>query len=198
MKKILALSVVAMALVGCQSTQQPVAPQAQVHECTFYGDATKPAPAWICSPEANREEYIRAAVGFSGNTAGGIAHQKNLAILQAKKELADQVKSEIITKAKSKTGTLGVEGSVGGSQATTVEMEAIANVELIGVEIIRSMRGADGYFYVHVGLPRQVFAQNVENVVEQAQQNNAGLSTTTSPADNKKLADDIAKALEGM
>ncbi len=75
------------------------------------------------------------------------------------------MKSEIISKVKNKTGTLGVNGSAGASAATSSEMEAIANVELEGVEIIRSFRGPDGYFYVHAGLPRNVFKQNVENIV---------------------------------
>lgn len=207
MKKILALSAFTIALVGCQSTKQEEPVHAKVNvqpaiaECYFYGKPELAAPNWICNPNANREEFIREAVGFSGDTAGGIAHQKNLAILQAKKELADQVKSEIISKVKNKTGTLGVNGSAGASAATSSEMEAIANVELEGVEIIRSFRGPDGYFYVHAGLPRNVFKQNVENIVaavdEKAPQKTQ-VAPQSSPAQNKQLADEIAQALGEM
>ncbi|MGR5145495.1 LPP20 family lipoprotein [Photobacterium alginatilyticum] len=211
MKKILALSALSIALVGCQSTKQEAPVQAKTNvqpviaECYFYGKPELAAPNWICNPNANREEFIREAVGFSGDTAGGIAHQKNLAILQAKKELADQVKSEIISKVKNKTGTLGVNGSAGASAATSSEMEAIANVELEGVEIIRSFRGPDGYFYVHAGLPRNVFKQNIENIVTAVntqapapEQQQVAVAPQSSPAQNKKLADEIAQALGEM
>lgn len=198
MKKIIALSALAFALTGCQTTQQaPVAVQ-PIAECYYYGKSEMPAPNWICNPSSNRDEFIREAVGFSGNTAGGIAHQKNLAILQAKKELADQVKTEIITKVKSKTGTLGVDGSAGASSASSAEMEAIANVQLEGVEIIRSFRGPDSYFYVHVGLPRDVFKQNVANVIAAVEETSPETVPAASPATNKQLSDDIAKALGEM
>lgn len=196
MKKFIALSALTLALVGCQTTQQ--AAVQPVAECYYYGKSEMAAPAWICNPEANRDEFIREAVGFSGNTSGGIAHQKNLAILQAKKELADQVKTEIISKVKSKTGTLGVEGAAGASSATSAEMEAIANVQLEGVEIIRSFRGPDSYFYVHVGLPRDVFKQNVVNVIAAVEEKSPASVPQVNPAQNKQLADDIAKALGEM
>jgi len=118
--------------------------------------------------------------------------------LQAKKELADQVKTEIITKVKSKTGTLGVDGSAGASSATSAEMEAIANVQLEGVEIIRSFRGPDSYFYVHVGLPRDVFKQNVANVIAAVEETSPAAVSSVSLAENKQLSDDIAKALSEM
>lgn len=199
MKKILALSAFMLALTGCQTTQQAaVEVKPQPAECYYYGKSDMAAPDWICNPNANRDEFIREAVGFSGNTAGGIAHQKNLAILQAKKELADQVKTEIITKVKSKAGTLGVDGSAGASSATSAEMEAIANVQLEGVEIIRSFRGPDSYFYVHVGLPRDVFKQNVANVIAAVEETSPATVSSVSPAENKQLSDDIAKALSEM
>lgn len=202
MKKILALSALSLALVGCQSTQDaPVQVERNVQpiaECYYYGKSEMAAPDWICNPNANQEEFIREAVGFSGDTAGGISHQKNLAILQAKKELADQVKTEIITKVKSKAGTLGVNGSAGASSASSSEMEAIANVKLEGVEIIRSFRGPDGYFYVHVGLPRNVFSQNIEKVIAAVEDNSPQTIPQSNPVKNKQLADDIAKALGEM
>lgn len=199
MKKLLALSAVMLALTGCQTTQQAVVEvKPQAAECYYYGKSEMPAPNWICNPNANRDEFIREAVGFSGNTAGGIAHQKNLAILQAKKELADQVKSEIISKVKSKTGTLGVDGSAGATSATSAEMTAIANVQLEGVEIIRSFRGPDSYFYVHVGLPRDVFKQNVANVISAVEEKSPATVSAATPATNKQLSDDIAKALGEM
>ncbi len=202
MKKRLILTVFSATLMGCESTQTITPPLAVAPplECTYFGKPDVTAPSWICSAKANHDEYIRAAVGFSGNTAGGLAHQKNLAVLQAKKELADQVKSEIITSVKSKTGTLGVEGMSGASAATSAEMQSISNVELTGVEILRSIRGADGYFYVHVGLPRKVLQQNIENLVEKVQ--TASPASKTNPKstllENQKLADEIAKALSGV
>lgn len=198
MKKTMVLSAIAVSLMGCQSTskqpQESVAATV-VSECYFYGAPEQPAPAWICSADVDREIYVRGAVGFSANTAGGIAHQKNLAIQQGQKELADQVKGEIIVSIKNKTGTLGVDGQAGGSQATSAEMNSLSNVVLEGVDVLRSMRGPDGYFYVHVALPHKAFKQNVETVVDEFQQ---ASKAPTTVEQNQKLSDDIAKALASM
>lgn len=198
MKKVLVLSGIAASLLGCQSTSTApteVAITPVISECYFFGAPEKAAPAWICTAEVDSEVYVRSAVGFSNNTAGGVAHQKNLAIQQAQKELTDQVKSEIIASIKSKTGTLGVDGQSGGSQATSAELNSLTNVVLEGVEILRSMRGPDGYFYVHVALPHKAFKQNVDTVVNDFQEaSNAPMSVE----ENQKLTDDIAKALASM
>jgi len=200
MKNTIAVSLLALALAGCQSVEKEDYNKQTVTadmpaECNYYGNPALVAPEWICNPSSDDDVFIREAVGFSGNSAGGIAHQKNLAILQAKKELADQVKSEIITKVKSKTGTLGVAGSAGASSANSSEMEAIANVQLQGVKIIRSLRGPDGFFYVRVGLPMDVLKQNVEAVVTGIEKNSPATLPLSTPAQNKQLSDDIAKAL---
>ncbi|KLV07070.1 hypothetical protein ABT56_05785 [Photobacterium aquae] len=197
MKKVVMFSVAA-ALMGCQSTPEQPAPQVVnpvVHECYFFGAPEKPAPNWICSGEVNRDGYARSAVGFSGNSAGGLAHQKNLAIQQGQKELADQVKSEIIVSMKNKTGTLGVNGQAGATQATSAELDSVSNVVLEGVETIRTMRGPDGYFYVHLALPKQALQQNVERVVDEYQDKHPEEKQGMTPEENLKLADDIAKAL---
>lgn len=195
MKAVLALSVLSVALVGCQSTQtvQQPAPE-PVADCYYYGQPDIVAPAWICSPDADKAQYIRQSVGFSGNSAGGIAHQKNLAILQAQKELGDQVKLEILSQIKNKVGTLGVEGSVGATSATSAEINALANVVLEGVETIRSFRGKDGYFYVHVGLPQKVLKQNIENVMSEVEKIAPEYSAKSAQETNADLAADIAAA----
>ncbi|MDN3697329.1 MULTISPECIES: LPP20 family lipoprotein [Vibrio] len=196
MKKVLALSALTVALVGCQSTQTAQQPAPEpVADCYYYGNPDIAAPSWICSPNANQEEYIREAVGFSGDTAGGIAHQKNLAILQAQKELADQVKLEILTQVKSKVGTLGVGGSAGATSATSAEKNAISNVVLEGVETIKSFRGKDGYFYVHVGLPRNVFQQNVERVIAAVEESSPETIPESAQKKNADLAEQITQAL---
>lgn len=201
LKNFFIFSAMSVILAGCETTsQQPVEQVVApiVHECYYFGQKANavPAPAWICNAEVNRDEYMRSAVGFSGNTAGGVAHQKNLAIQQGQKELADQVKTEIIVSVKNKTGTLGIDGSTGGTQATSADLNSVSNVVLEGVETIRSLRGPDGYFYVLLGLPRQVFKQNVEKIVEEYQEQQSSAQTQiTSVEQNQRLADDIAKAL---
>ncbi|WP_163931313.1 LPP20 family lipoprotein [Paraferrimonas sp. SM1919] len=182
MKKIIAASAVSMALLsGCSSTPKDIA-------CNYYGDANLAAPEWICNPNQNMETYVRQAVGFSANDEAGVAHQKNLAMLQAQKDLGDQVKAEIISQIKSKTGTMGVDGKLGGTAATQAELNTVSNVTLEGVRVLRSAKGPDGYFYVHVGLPRQAIAQNVEKVVKAA-------NSQSSIDANQKLAEQIAAAM---
>ena len=144
MKKLVSLMALTIALTGCSSTPKSnnglTASDKAMAECTYFGDATIKAPMWICDPNTDSQTYISQAVGFSENTSAGVAHQKNLAMLQANKELADQVKSEIISKVKSKAGSLGVNGAGGAMAATSAEMETIANVQLNGVKILKSLK----------------------------------------------------------
>lgn len=196
MKKTISALVLPLILTACTATSPENISEetnfAPVAECTFFGKPELQAPTWICDPNTDDKTYISQAMGFSENAAGGLAHQKNLAILQAKKELADQIKSEIITKVKSKTGTIGVAGAGGATAATLAEMETIANVELNGVKIIKSLKGPDGYFYVHTGLPYEVLKQNVEKVVEGLEQ--AQVIPQSTKKTNKMLSEEIAKA----
>lgn len=204
MKKILALSVVAMALVGCQSTQQESKPVVETSpaylECNFGGEYYEvAAPKWKCEPNTNREMYAKQASGSSANKSGGVAHQRQLAILDANRTLAGQFKTDVIATIKSSSGTLGIDGAAGGAGATKDVSEALVNFKLKGTEIIRTMTGPNGHVYVHVGMPRAALQQNIDLALEVVQENapNA-LPTNVTPAQNKQLSDDIAKALEGM
>jgi hypothetical protein len=165
MGKLLLLLIIAI-IGGCQSTQQEL----QVDElttmgCTFFGDAKVSAPDWICSGSIDDPRFAYMALGVSENASAGVSHQRNLAILDAQQQIAKEVTTEVIQVMKAKAGTLGVAGSSGGTAATSEETNTMAQYSLQGGETLRAQKGADGYFYVLVGLPSDSVPRSVKDIL---------------------------------
>ena len=194
MKKLIALSVLTIALTGCQSTgnDEPYL------ECNFGGQFTDiQAPQWVCgSANTDREAYTVQAMGLSANQAGGVSHQRQLAILDASRTLAAQFSSKIIASIKNSSSTLGVDGNAGGMGASKDMANALVDFELVGMEITRTVEGPDGRFYAHVGMPRKVEMKNIENAIGAIQNKAPGaVSPKLTAEQSKELADGIAKQL---
>ena len=192
MKKLIALSVLTMALAGCQSTggDEPYL------ECNFGGQFTDvEAPQWVCgSANTDLTAYTVQAMGLSANQAGGLSHQRQLAILDASRTLAAQFSSKVIASIKNASSTLGVDGNAGGMGASKDMAQALVDFELVGMEIIRTVEGPDGRFYAHVGMPRKVEIKNIENAIDTIQKDAPGaVSPKLTSEQSKQLADDIAK-----
>ncbi|EGU48584.1 hypothetical protein VII00023_00270 [Vibrio ichthyoenteri ATCC 700023] len=194
MKKTLLLLVMT-AVTGCQSTQQPtqVDPLTSMG-CTFFGEASVAAPDWICSGSIDDARFAYMALGVSENSGGGVAHQRNLAILDAQQQIAKEVATEVVQVMQTKAGTLGVAGVSGGTAATSEETNAMAQVALKGAETLRAQKGPDGYFYVLMGLPADSVQGNVESMLD-AQASGSNQSNESQTLSNQELADQINAAL---
>ena len=193
MQKLLLASVLTIALAGCQSTSEE-----PYLECNFGGQYTDvAAPQWVCgSANTDPAKYTVQAMGLSANQAGGLSHQRQLAILDASRTLAAQFSSKIVASIKNSTSTLGVDGNAGGVGASKDIAEALVDFELVGMEITRTIEGPDGRFYAHVGMPRNVEAQNVANAISTFQTKvPRAVSPKLTAAESAKLAEDIAKQL---
>jgi hypothetical protein len=190
MVKLTALSIVLVAsLSGCQTTTENGEPYLK---CSFGGEFSDiSAPQWVCG-DANTDpvNYSVQAMGLSANQSGGIGHQRQLAILDAIRTLATQFSSKVVASIKNSTSTLGVDGNAGGIGATKDLTQALVDFELIGVTLIRTIEGPGGRFYAHVGMPKEVEAENIEKVVSTLQKKDL---VKLSPEESKKLQEEIAK-----
>ena len=194
MKNALLLLLVA-GVSGCQSTPQ----QTQVDPltsigCTFFGDGKVAAPDWICAGSIDDARFAYMALGVSENSSGGVAHQRNLAILDAQQQIAKEIATEVIQVMQTKAGTLGVAGINGGTAATSEETNAMAQVALKGATTLRAQKGSDGFFYVLMGLPSDSVEPNVENMLD-AQLSDANETRSSSTLSNQELAAEINAAL---
>ncbi len=185
MKK-LVLPLCALFLFGCQSTADNTAAE---QPCSYFGNGELAAPSWICANGISDERFAYMAVGVSDNSAGGVAHQRNLAILDAQQQIARNMATEVIQVMQTKIGTLGVAGGSGGTSVTSEENNTMAQVSLKGVETLRTQKGPDGYFYVLLGLPESALQPNVEQMVKTQ-------DTSTSKLSETELANQISAALQ--
>lgn len=159
------IALVAVLVVsGCSS--QPETNNTLTQDgCQYFGDATQTAPDWICSAKVPKFTSLYSAVGVSENTAGGVSHQRNLAILDAQQLIGKQLESDVAQLIQKKLATLGVEGVNGGTGATSEETMARTNMQLKGLNVVRSQRGPDGFMYVLVSLSEKALEQNVESIL---------------------------------
>ena len=188
--KLTALSIaLAASLSGCQTTTESGEPYI---ECNFGGEfSDKAAPQWVCG-EANTDpvNYSVQAMGLSANQAGGLSHQRQLAILDASRTLATQFTSKLVASIKESVSTLGVDGNAGGIGATKDLSQALVDFELVGMKILRTVEGPDGRFYAHVGMPKKLEAKNIKNAMGTLQNKGA---IKLSAEESAKLQADIAK-----
>lgn len=155
----LAVSLAAM-LAACGGGNVKPEPEA-VAECIFPGTTTA-APGWICDEPVPGVEI--SAVGVSEPSRAGISFMRDRASADARGRLAEQVQVTAQKMVKSYLGTTGVGNDETVDAAASSTLRTVANQELHGSKIYRSLQAPDGRYYVLMGIDRA----NAEKIVEQS------------------------------
>ncbi|WP_394211926.1 hypothetical protein [Enterovibrio calviensis] len=172
MRSVLVLS--ACVMVSACSAKPELVDELAQSGCHYFGAPQAVAPDWICSAKVKDVTSLYTVVGVSENAAGGVSHQRNLAILDGQQLIGKQLESDVVQVMQKKLATLGVEGSNGGTGATSEETMMRTNVMLKGLDVLRVQKGPDGFMYVLVSMSEKSLEQNVENLLDT--DNNAELA----------------------
>ncbi|MCG6326327.1 LPP20 family lipoprotein, partial [Vibrio alginolyticus] len=92
MKKTLLMSVMALSLAACNSTQTVEQAQ-QFAQCTFPDAPTTEAPAWIC--DVMPTDLEAGAMGYAKKSAAGMGVMRKVAINEARVQLAAQFQTDV-------------------------------------------------------------------------------------------------------
>jgi hypothetical protein len=181
--------IVAAGVVACSSAPAPV--EKKVAECVFPG-SDKEAPAWVC--DAPVEGMSVGAVGSAQRSDAGIAFMKQMAATEARVQLAQNMKVQVMNMIKQYAETTGAGNKETVDRVNTSVTKQITDQTLQGTKIFRSIQAPDGTMYVLVGLD-EAAAQKLTEVAVKTSMNNdqAAWQQFKAQKGQDELAADIAK-----
>ncbi|ELV8728296.1 LPP20 family lipoprotein [Vibrio fluvialis] len=195
MKKTLLMSVMALSLAACNSTQTVEQAQ-QFAQCTFPDAPTTEAPAWIC--DVMPTDLEAGAMGYAKKSAAGMSVMRKVAINEARVQLAAQFQTDVNNLFKQ-----AVQSSVNTTNDVAVEnvVETFENVtknvvtrSLSNSKLIVSQVSPTGGLYVLVGMDKATFQANVDQVVDAASKD----AKLWNQFNNEKAAEDLTNALNSL
>lgn len=159
-KLIPVLSMVGL-LAACGGKEVKPEPAAAVPDCSFPGTTT-PAPGWICDEPVPGVEI--SAVGVTEPSKAGISFMRDQAAADARGRLAEQVQVSAQKMVKSYLGTTGVGDAETVDAAASSTLRTVANQELYGSKIYRSLQAPDGRYFVLMGIDKE----NAQKIIQQS------------------------------
>ncbi len=159
-------------LVACGGKEVKKEAAAPVPDCMFPGTTTA-APGWICDEPVPGVEI--SAVGVSEPSKAGISFMRDRAAADARGRLAEQVQVTAQKMVKSYLGTTGVGNEETVDAAASSTLRTVANQELNGSKIYKSLQAPDGRYFVLMGIDKA----NAEKIIQQ--------SVSTSMKNDKAL-----------
>jgi len=172
MKKVLTTTAMVLGLLGltgCANNAQPQAPVAA--QCPIDGVA---APTWVCDG-ANMEGGV-AVVASAAPVPNGRSFQKEIAISNARNELAKQIAVKVSTMLKQYQATTGQGNDQTADTAIESVSKQVAQQTLTGTKMIHMWPSPKGTLYVLVGMPDQKAAkESIKKAVKTSLQNNKAL-----------------------
>lgn len=195
MKKTLLMSVMALSLAACNSTQTVEQAQ-QFAQCTFPDAPTTEAPAWIC--DVMPTDLEAGAMGYAKKSAAGMGVMRKVAINEARVQLAAQFQTDVNNLFKQ-----AVQSSVNTTNDVAVEnvVETFENVtknvvtrSLSNSKLIVSQVSPTGGLYVLVGMDKATFQANIDQVVDAASKD----AKLWNQFNNEKAAEDLTNALNSL
>ncbi|MBO0215400.1 LPP20 family lipoprotein [Vibrio sp. Vb2880] len=195
MKKTLLMSVMALSLAACNSTQTVEQAQ-QFAQCTFPDAPTTEAPAWIC--DVMPTDLEAGAMGYAKKSAAGMGVMRKVAINEARVQLAAQFQTDVnnlfkqaVQSSVNTTNDVAVENVVETFESVT---KNVVTRSLSNSKLIVSQVSPTGGLYVLVGMDKATFQANVDQVVDAASKD----AKLWNQFNNEKAAEDLTNALNSL
>ncbi|WP_165312506.1 LPP20 family lipoprotein [Vibrio ziniensis] len=196
MKKTLLISAMVVGLAACNSTQT-VEQAEKFAPCTFPDAPTAEAPAWIC--DVMPKDLAAGAMGYAKKSAAGMSVMRKVAVNDARVQLAAQFQTDVNNMFKQ-----AIESNV----STTTELGQVENVmetfenvtknvvtrSLSNSKLIVSQVSPAGGLYVLVGMDKEAYQANVNQVVESASKE----ASLWNQFNSEKAAEDLNNALNSL
>jgi hypothetical protein len=149
-------SIAVFGLVAC-ATPAKVPVAAVAEKCVFPG-STNAAPSWICDEHV--DGMTVGAVGTSAKSEAGYGFMKQMAMTEARVQLAQNMRVHVQNMVKQYAETTGAVSKETVDRANTVVTKQITDETLVGTKPFKSIEAPDGTLYVLVGLD-EVAAQKL-------------------------------------
>ena len=191
MRNIFLFSLAAVTLMGMTGCGSAPAKVEKAVECV-YPNSKELAPTWVCDMPV--DGVTVSAVGVSAKSQAGIAFMKQMAMADARVQLAQSVRTQVANMIKQYAETTGAADQQTVDQVNSSVTKQITNESLVGTKLLRSATGPDGTLYVLVGLD-EASAQKITEAAIKTSMNNdkAAWQQFRAQKGQDELAADIAK-----
>ncbi len=157
-----------LAVSGCGSAPVKEEKVEAAPECVF-PNSQKAAPDWVCDMPV--EGVAVSAVGVAGKSAAGVGFMKQMAMADARVQLAQMVRIRVTNMIKQYAETTGAANQQTVDQVNTSVTKQITEETLVGTRLYRTITGPDGSMYALVGLDESS-AQKITETALKTSMNN--------------------------
>ena len=181
-----------MLLVACSTKEEP---GPIVAECTYPAASTQVAPGWVCDEPVPGVEL--SAVGYAKKSSAGYSFQKQMAVADARVQLAQTFKTHVSNMIKQYAEITGAADTETVDQVNTSVSKLITSETLIGSRLFKSKTSPGGGLYVIVGLDSANVQKAAEDSIKSSMKNdNALWQQFKAKKAQDELAADIARIKE--
>ena len=196
MKKTLLISAIVATISAC-SSNQTVEQAQQFAQCTFPDAPTTEAPAWIC--DVMPTDLAAGAMGYAKKSAAGMSVMRKIAINDARVQLASEFQTDVNNMFKqaveSSVSTSTTEGEIENVMETFESVtKNVVTRSLSNSKLIVSQVSPTGGLYVLVGMNKEAYQANVNQVVDSASKE----ESLWKQFNSEKAAEDLTNALNSL
>lgn len=142
-------------------------------ECAFPDAPSTAAPGWVCDEPVEGVEV--SAIGSAEKSAAGTAFTKNMAVTDARVQMAQAMKVHVQNMVKQYAETTGAASSETVDKVNTSVTKQITDQTLTGTKPYRSIVSPNGVMYVLVGMDGGMAAKATEEAVRTSMNNDKAL-----------------------
>ena len=187
---------VAVFVLGCASKgtkDQPLSTQevSAIEEC-FYPDSSEAkAPLWVCG--ASIGDLAMHSVGIAEKSQAGFAFMRQIAAVDARTILAQEMRVQVQNMVKTFAETTGRGDSETLDEVNTVVTKQITDATLTGARIIRYQTSPAGALYLLVGMDEDAVRGSVRQALSSSlNDDNAAWQQFRAQQSQEELTNSIA------
>ena len=160
-------------------------------DCVFPDAPSESAPGWICDEPV--DGVAVSAVGVAAKTAAGHSFMKNMAMTDARVQLAQSMQVHVQNMVKQYAEVTGAADTETIDKVNTSVTKQITDESLMGTKIYKTRTSPNGALYILVGMDAAMAAAATENALKTSMNNdNAAWQQYRAEKGQDELASSIA------
>lgn len=176
-------------LSGCAGAPKPS--PLSIEACRFPGTQVE-SPGWVCDEPV--PGWAVTAPGSAELTSAGLSFQRQMAMTDARVQLAQQMKIHVTNMVKQFAETTGGGDAESLDKVNTSVSKQITDQVLSGTRAIRSVTAPDGRLFVLVGLDDKAVEELTKVAIKTSMDNERALwQKFQAKKSQDELAEEIAK-----
>ncbi len=176
-------------LSGCAKES----PKPTVADCTFPDAPEVEAPAWVCNAPVAGVEL--SAVGYANKSKAGVSFMQQMAVADARVQLAQTFKVHVNNMVKQYAETTGAADTETVDKVNTSVSKLITSESLVGSRLFRTRTSPTGGLYALVGLDTVNVQKAAEESLKTSMKNEQALWQQFKA---KKAQDELAAEIANM